>query len=42
MSKPNHKEPTNWEYCCSCCPKLEQENKRLKQLIKDKTYNEDS
>ena len=22
-TKPRHTEPTNWEHCCSCCPKLE-------------------
>ena len=35
MSKPKHKEPTNYEHCCSCCPKLEKENKKLKKLIKE-------
>ena len=33
MNKPRHTEPTNWEHCCSCCPKLEEENKHLKKVI---------
>ena len=28
-NKPRHKEPTNFEHCCSCC--IEQE-KRIKHL----------
>ena len=34
-SKPRHKEPTNWEHCCSCCSKLEKENKLLKDLVRN-------
>jgi hypothetical protein len=29
MNQPNHKEQTNWEHCCSCCPDLEKRNKHL-------------
>ena len=29
VNKPKHKEPTNYEHCCSCC--IEQE-KRIKHL----------
>lgn len=35
MNQPNHKEPTNYEHCCSCCPVLEKENKDLKIRIKE-------
>ncbi len=34
MSKPIHKEPTNREHCCSCCPELEKEVKFLKIILK--------
>ena len=34
LNKPRHKEPTNWEHCCSCCAVLEKENKELKAIIK--------
>ena len=32
-TKPRHTEPTNWEHCCNCCPKLEEENEHLKKVI---------
>ena len=37
MNKPNHKEPTNWEHCCSCCPILEKEIKRLTKQVNELT-----
>ena len=33
MQKPKHKEPTNYEHCCSCVPELEKEIKHLKLYI---------
>ena len=31
VTKPKHKEATNFEHCCSCCNVLEKENKQLKE-----------
>ena len=33
VNKPIHKEPTNREHCCSCCPELEKEVRFLKILL---------
>ena len=33
LAKPRHPEPTNWEHCCSCCPVLEKELKRVKKEL---------
>ena len=33
-NKPRHKEPTNFNHCCSCCNVLDKDNKRLKELIR--------
>ena len=32
-SKPRHKEPTNFEHCCSCCNVMAKEIKQLKTYI---------
>ena len=32
-SKPRHKEPTNFEHCCSCCNVMAKEIKQLKEKI---------
>ncbi len=34
-NKPIHKEPTNREHCCSCCPELEKEVRFLKMLLRN-------
>ena len=34
VNKPRHKEPTNFEHCCSCCNVMEKEIKQLKAYIK--------
>jgi len=34
MQKPKHKEPTNYEHCCSCCPILEKKVKDLESKLK--------
>ena len=36
MQTPNHKEPINWEHCCSCCPILEQRIADRDAIIKGK------
>ena len=33
-NKPRHKEPTNFEHCCSCCNVMAREIKQLKAYIK--------
>lgn len=33
MQKPKHKEPTNYDHCCSCCPELEKQVKILEETI---------
>ena len=35
MQKPKHKEPTNYEHCCSCVPVLEKEIKKLEEIIQE-------
>ena len=40
MNKPKHKEPTNYEHCCSCCPILEKTLKRIRTII-DKSSESD-
>ena len=32
MQKPKHKEPTNYEHCCSCCSVLEVKKNYYKDL----------
>ena len=34
IGKPRHKEPTNFEHCCSCCNVMAREIKQLKEVIK--------
>ena len=33
IGKPRHKEPTNFEHCCSCCVEQEKEIKHLKLIL---------
>ena len=33
FTRPRHKEPTNYEHCCSCCPVLEKRIEVLKDTI---------
>jgi len=40
MQKPKHKEPTNYEHCCSCCPILEAKVKELESIIEVYRYKE--
>ena len=40
MQEPKHKEPTNYEHCCSCCPILEKTLKRIRTII-DKSSESD-
>ena len=35
MQEPKHKEPTNYEHCCSCCPELEKRIKHLEYILKE-------
>jgi hypothetical protein len=32
--KPRHKEPTNFEHCCSCCIEQEKQIKHLEYTLK--------
>jgi hypothetical protein len=32
--KPRHKEPTNFEHCCSCCIEQEKRIKHLEHTLK--------
>jgi len=33
--KPRHKEPTNYEHCCSCCSAQEKRIKHLEYTLKE-------
>ena len=34
IGKPRHKEPTNFEHCCSCCGAQEKRIKHLEYTLK--------